>query len=44
MIAEKRSGHQYTWRMLPVMLLHAGTNVIGSFVPTPADVLGGLGT
>ena len=26
------------------MLLHAGTNVIGSFLPTPMDVLGGLGT
>ena len=26
------------------MLLHAGTNVIGSFLPTPVDVLGGLGT
>jgi len=30
--------------ILPVMLLHAGTNVIGSFLPTPTDVLGGLGT
>ncbi len=29
---------------IPVMLLHAGTNVIGSFLPTPMDVLGGLGT
>ena len=29
---------------IPVMLLHAGTNVISSFVPTPMDVLGGLGT
>jgi hypothetical protein len=30
--------------VLPVMLFHAGTNVIGSFLPTPAGVLGGLGT
>ena len=30
--------------VLPVMLLHAGTNVIGSFFPTPMDVLSGLGT
>jgi len=30
--------------VIPVMLLHAGTNVIGSFLPTPMDVLGGLGT
>jgi membrane protease YdiL (CAAX protease family) len=29
---------------IPVMLLHAGTNVIGSFLTTPADVLGGFGT
>jgi membrane protease YdiL (CAAX protease family) len=27
--------------VIPVMLLHAGTNVIGSFIPTPEDVLGG---
>jgi len=27
--------------VLPVMLLHAGTNVIGGFLPTPTDVLGG---
>jgi hypothetical protein len=25
------------------MLFHAGTNVIGGFLPTPADVLGGFG-
>ena len=30
--------------VIPVMLFHAGTNVIGSFVPTPIDVLDGLGT
>ena len=30
--------------VIPVMLFHAGTNVIGSFIPTPMDVLGGLGT
>jgi membrane protease YdiL (CAAX protease family) len=30
--------------IVPVMLLHAGTNVIGDFLPTLADVLGGLGT
>lgn len=30
--------------VIPVMLFHAGTNVIGSFVPTPTAVLGGLGT
>jgi membrane protease YdiL (CAAX protease family) len=30
--------------VIPVMLLHAGTNVIGSFLPTPEDVLDGLGT
>jgi len=30
--------------VIPVMLLHASTNVIGNFVPTPMDVLGGLGT
>jgi len=30
--------------VIPVMLFHAGTNVIGSFLPTPMDVLGGLGT
>lgn len=30
--------------VIPVMLLHAGTNVIGRFIPTPMDVLGGLGT
>jgi membrane protease YdiL (CAAX protease family) len=30
--------------VLPVMLLHAGTNVISSFLPTPQDVLGGFGT
>ncbi len=27
----------------PVLLFHAGTNVIESFMPTPADVLGGWG-
>lgn len=26
--------------VLPVMLLHAGTNVISAFIPTPIDVLG----
>jgi membrane protease YdiL (CAAX protease family) len=30
--------------VIPVALFHAGTNVIGSFLPTPMDVLGGLGT
>lgn len=30
--------------VLPVMLFHAGTNVISSFIPTPMDVLGELGT
>lgn len=30
--------------VVPVMLLHAGTNVIGGFLPTPMDVLGGFGT
>ena len=30
--------------VIPVMLLHAGTNVIGNFLPTPMDILGGLGT
>jgi len=30
--------------VIPVMLLHASTNVIDNFVPTPAVVLGGLGT
>ncbi|TFG72016.1 MAG: CPBP family intramembrane metalloprotease [Anaerolineales bacterium] len=30
--------------VIPVMLLHASTNVIGNFVPTPVVVLGGLGT
>jgi membrane protease YdiL (CAAX protease family) len=29
--------------VIPVMLLHAGVNVIGNFLPTPVDVLGGLG-
>jgi membrane protease YdiL (CAAX protease family) len=32
------------YAVIPVMLLHAGVNVIGSFLPTPVDVLGGLGT
>jgi membrane protease YdiL (CAAX protease family) len=32
------------YSIIPVMLLHAGTNVIGSFIPTPMDVLNGLGT
>ena len=27
--------------VIPVMLFHAGTNVIGSFIPTPMNVLGG---
>jgi len=30
--------------VIPVMLLHAGVNVIGNFIPTPLVVLGGLGT
>ncbi len=30
--------------VIPVMLLHAATNVIGTFAPTPTDVLGGVGT
>jgi len=30
--------------VIPVMLLHAGANVIDNFVPTPVVVLGGLGT
>jgi len=30
--------------ILPVMLLHAGTNVIGEFLPTPMTLLGGVGT
>ena len=30
--------------VIPVMLLHASTNVIDNFVPTPMEVLGGLGT
>jgi membrane protease YdiL (CAAX protease family) len=30
--------------VVPVMLLHAGVNVIGGFLPTPLDVLGGWGT
>ena len=30
--------------VIPVMLLHASTNVIENFVPTPDVVLGGLGT
>jgi membrane protease YdiL (CAAX protease family) len=30
--------------VIPVMLLHAGTNVISSFIPTPMVVLGGLGS
>lgn len=30
--------------VIPVMLLHASTNVIENFVPTPMVVLGGLGT
>jgi membrane protease YdiL (CAAX protease family) len=29
---------------IPVMLLHAGVNAIGNFVPTPDEVRGGLGT
>jgi membrane protease YdiL (CAAX protease family) len=31
-------------RVLPVMLLHTGTNVISSFLPTPTDVLDGFGS
>ena len=30
--------------VIPIMLLHAGTNVIGNYVPTPMVVLGGFGT
>jgi membrane protease YdiL (CAAX protease family) len=30
--------------VIPVMLFHASTNVIGSFIPTPMDVLNGLGS
>jgi len=30
--------------VIPVMLFHAGTNVISNFIPTPIDVLSGLGT
>jgi membrane protease YdiL (CAAX protease family) len=30
--------------VVPVMLLHASTNVIGNLIPTPMVVLGGLGT
>jgi membrane protease YdiL (CAAX protease family) len=30
--------------VIPVMLLHAGTNVIANFVPTPDVVLNGIGT
>jgi membrane protease YdiL (CAAX protease family) len=30
--------------IFPIMLFHAGTNVISSFIPTPMDVLDGLGT
>ncbi len=32
------------YSVIPVMLLHAATNVIGTFAPTPTDVLGGFGT
>lgn len=30
--------------VIPVMLLHAGTNAIGNYLPTPMVILGGLGT
>jgi membrane protease YdiL (CAAX protease family) len=30
--------------VIPVMLLHAGTNAIGNYVPTPMVVLSGFGT
>lgn len=30
--------------IIPVMMFHAGTNVMGSFLPTPDDVLSGAGT
>ena len=30
--------------VIPVMLLHAGTNAIGNYIPIPMVVLGGLGT
>lgn len=30
--------------IFPIMLFHAGTNVIGNFIPTPTIVLGGMGT
>jgi uncharacterized protein len=32
------------YAVIPVMLFHAGTNVIGTFFPTPMDLLGGSGT
>ncbi len=30
--------------VIPVMLLHAGTNAIGNYIPIPMVVLGGVGT
>jgi len=30
--------------VIPVMLLHAGVNAIGNYIPTPMVVLGGFGT
>ncbi len=30
--------------VIPVMLLHAGTNAIGNYIPIPMAVLGGFGT
>ena len=30
--------------VIPVMLVHAGTNVIGRYIPTPEDVMDGAGT
>jgi membrane protease YdiL (CAAX protease family) len=30
--------------VIPAMLFHASTNVMGRYLPTPIDVLGGLGT
>ena len=29
---------------IPLMLFHAATNVLGRYIPTPDDVLGGVGT
>ena len=32
------------WNVLPVMVLHAGVNAIGNYIPAPGVVLGSLGT